>query len=143
MPVARLENGSWQHPARLPLGSGWSGHCTAPGHEGDLPSQSTLESFCNLGYAKDCSWSPAKRHWDSVRFGLTAPATNSDREPATFGPQARILRLAYVCERDHHPVANGELEFDLVQAAWLRTHDDIRIQKMAECFLDSYLKKRA
>ena len=56
---------------------------------------------------------------------------------------SRILALAYVCERDHRPVHNGELEFDLSQAAWLRHHDDPRIQKMAECFLESYLKKKA
>src|SRR3954465_3694980 len=49
MPVAKLENGSWPHPARLPLGCGWTGHCTAPGHEQAVPSQDVVESFCNLG----------------------------------------------------------------------------------------------
>lgn len=47
----------------------------------------------------------------------------------------------YVCERDHHPVLHGDLEFDLSTMTWLRQHEDTRIQKMAECFLDSYLKK--
>ncbi|MGH9495090.1 MAG: hypothetical protein ACRD3B_08845 [Candidatus Sulfotelmatobacter sp.] len=145
MPVAKLESGNWQHPARLPLGSGWSGHCTAPAHQGELPSQSTLESFCNLGYANGCSWSPQDRRWDAVRFAVSAPSAVADRagEPIAFETQARTLRLAYVCERDHHPVANGWLEFDLSQAAWLRQHEDSRIQKMAECFLDSYLKTRS
>jgi hypothetical protein len=58
-------------------------------------------------------------------------------------PPARVLVLRYVCERDHRPVADGDLEFDLAQAAWLRRHEDSRIQKMAECFLESYLKKKA
>jgi hypothetical protein len=40
-------------------------------------------------------------------------------------------------------VEHGDLEFDLAQAVWLRRHDDARIQKMAECFLESYLKKKA
>ena len=41
------------------------------------------------------------------------------------------------------PVEHGDLEFDLSQAVWVRRHDDVRIQKMAECFLESYLKKKA
>jgi hypothetical protein len=56
---------------------------------------------------------------------------------------ARVLLLRYVCERDHRPVEHGDLEFDLSQAAWVRRHDDARIQKMAECFLESYWKKKA
>jgi hypothetical protein len=123
MPLAKVENGSWPHPARLPLGCGWTGNCTAPGHEGESPSQDVLETFCNLGYASNCGWAPPQRAWD------LAPA--------------RVLRLLYVCELDHRPVAHGELAIDLAMAAWLRRHDDPRIQKMAECFLESYLKKKA
>ena len=41
------------------------------------------------------------------------------------------------------PSNSGDLEFDLAQAAWLRQHHDARIQKMAECFLESYLKKKS
>ena len=54
----------------------------------------------------------------------------------------RVLRLCYVCEKNHLPAQHGDLEFDLSQAAWLQRHDDARVQKMAECFLDSYLKKK-
>lgn len=145
MPVSKLENGNWQHPFRLPLGSGWSGHCTAPSHEGETPSQLTLESFCNLGYAHGCAWSPEGHHWDAVRFAVSSPprvGKGADELSATT-PQSRFLRLIYVCERDHLPIANGELKFDLSQAAWLQHHDDVRIQKMAECFMDSYLKRRS
>lgn len=145
MPVARLENGTWPHPARLPLGSGWCGHCTAPGHEGDAPPQDVLEAFCNLGYASSCSWSPSERLWDAVRFAVSAPHDSAMRpEPRTAATApARILLLRYVCERNHRPVAHGDLEFDLERATWLRRHDDARIQKMAECFLESYLMKKA
>jgi hypothetical protein len=144
MPVVRLEHGSWPHPARLPLGGGWCGHCTAPGHEGELPPQDVLEAFCNLGYASSCNWSPADRVWDAVRFAVSAPR-EVDLRPAgnVVALPARVLALRYVCERDHRPVENGDLEFDLAQAAWLQRHDDPRIQKMAECFLQSYLKKKA
>jgi hypothetical protein len=142
MPVGKLEGGNWQHPARLPLGSGWSGHCTAPGHEAELPSQGILESFCNLGYASGCAWSPDDRRWDAVRFAVSSPAKMAGVGHAAVNTQARVLRLIYVCEREHRPIANGELEFDLSEAAWLRKHSDVRIQKMAECYLDSYLGKK-
>ena len=146
MPVAKLENGNWLHPSRLPLGCGWSGRCTAPGHENEAPSQDVLETFCNLGYASGCAWRPMQRNWDAVRFAVSAPIERSigaSAQALNGEAQARILRLIYVCEHEHHPIASGELAFDLSQASWLRSHDDARIQKMAECFLDSYLKKRS
>jgi hypothetical protein len=142
MPLAKLENGAWPHPARLPLGGGWSGHCTAPGHDGETPSQPVLESCCNLGYASGCSWAPRDRAWDAVRFGVMAPRGNEKPESAV-DPQALQLRLSFVCERNHRPAANGELEFDLAQSAWSRRHDDPRLQKMAECFLEAYLSRKS
>jgi hypothetical protein len=145
MPIAKLENGAFPHPARLPLGCGWSGHCTAPGHEGQTPEQRVLESFCNLGYASTCGWSPSQRTWDAVRFAVSAPSdiSREKRLKEISVASGRTLRLRYVCERQNLPVEHGELQFDLVQAAWLQKHDDLRVQRMAECFLDSYLKKRA
>lgn len=145
MPVAKIENGSWPHPARLPLGCGWNGHCTAPGHEGQAPSQDILEVFCNLGYASSCSWAPLQRVWDAVRFAVNAPVGQVQKNKSAIpnDAPARILRLTYICERDHRPVEAGELEFDVSQAAWLKPHSDSRIQKMAECFLESYLKRKA
>ena len=137
MPTARLENGGWPHPARLPLGCGWHGHCTAPGHEGESPSQDVVEAFCNLGYASGCAWAPQTRGWDAVRFSVSTPEERSADVPA------RVLRLLYVCERDHRPVAHGDLLIDLANGVWQRGHEDSRIQKMAECFLDSYLRKKA
>jgi hypothetical protein len=145
MPVAKLENGSWPHPARLPLGAGWSGHCTAPGHEGTVPSQDVLQAFCNLGYAGSCGWSPAERRCDAVRFAVAAPAKSLPELnpiPTENGP-ARILRLAYVYEQGNRPAGQGELEVDLATTTWVRRHDDARIQKMAECFLETYLSKRS
>lgn len=143
MPVEKIENGNWPHPARLPLGCGWSGHCTAPGHEEQTPAQDILEAFCNLGYASSCGWAPSDRHWDAVRFAVVAPPSKPENPKAVIDPHAHILRLNYVCERSHRPVHHGELVFDLLQATWLSPHDDARVQKMAECFLESYLKKKA
>jgi hypothetical protein len=134
MPIEKLENGAWIHPSRLPLGCGWSGHCTAPGHNGETPSQEELQQFCNLGYAMSCPYLPAERAWDTVRFGarIIISAPTADRR----------IRLRYVCERAHRPADHGILEFDPSRASWITQHPDPRLQRMAECFLVSYLENR-
>ena len=142
MPVAKLENGNWPHPARLPLGGGWTGHCTAPGHEKSIPRQEVVETFCNLGYAGNCSWAPEQRFCDSVRFAIAAAGRKSEAHTAITVP-GRILRVTYVYERDHRPAGQGELEFDLLNSTWLSRHADAAIQKMAECFLETYLNRKS
>ena len=137
MPVAKLENGNWPHPARLPLGCGWRGHCTAPGHEQAIPAENVVQEFCNLGYASSCGWAPSQRPWDAVRFAVAAPAKN-----ASSSKPSESLRLTYVYENQNRPAGHGELVYDLARATWLSRHEDARIQRMAECFLESYLSKR-
>jgi hypothetical protein len=134
MPIEKLENGAWIHPSRLPLGCGWSGHCTAPGHDGEIPSHEELQQFCNLGYAASCTRLPAERAWDTVRFGVRTVI-------AAPGASPRI-RLRYVCERAHRPADHGVLEFDPARDSWVTQHPDPRLQRMAECFLGSYLETR-
>ena len=141
MPIKRLENGTWPHPARLPLGCGWSGHCTAPGHEGETPGKEELES-CNLGYAESCVRLPRDRAWDAVRFALLASGEPKARDNEKDMTATRVVRLKYVCERRHLPVEYGSLEFDPAAEQWLLKHDDERVQKMAECFLESYLRRK-
>ncbi len=144
MPVERLENGSWPHPARLPLGAGWHGHCTAPDHDGATPDQQVLEASCTLGYATSCPWAPQDRPHDAVRFAVAAPLNPVTNGAESSGaPPASILRLQFVCEKAHLPVQHGVLEFDLPTSTWIRRHDDPRMQKMAQCFLESYLRKKA
>ena len=143
MPLEKMESGTWPHPARLPLGAGWRGRCTAPGHEGEVPPQDVLQAFCNLGYASSCSWAPRERAWDAVRFAVCAPQKPRDRASGRSpGNAVGSIRLCYVCERDHRPVADGELEFDVGHERWLRQHDDPRVQRMAECFLETYLNRK-
>jgi hypothetical protein len=145
MPIEKLENGNWPHPARLPLGGGWRGECTASGHKGEIPSQQVLEAFCNLGYAHDCAWAPRERVWDAVRFAPCAPrdAARGTDKSAAGDVAPGTVQLRYVCERDHRPVEHGTLEYDLPRATWPRPHSDARVQKMAECFMESYLKKKS
>jgi len=129
MPTSKLEGGGWIHPARLPLGNGWNGHCSAPGHEGTEPTPEQLRELCNLGYAHACPRLPEERGFDAVRFSVA-------RERGTQ------LDLWYVCESGHRPASYGTLEYDLPLKQWISLHSDPRIQKMAECYLQSYLLRR-
>ena len=129
MPTSKLEDGGWLHPARLPLGAGWIGHCSAPGHEGAEPTNQELRELCNLGYAAGCPRLPAERTFDAVRFSIA-----SDR-----GAQ---LLMWFVYESGHRPAGHGMLEYDLSLGQWISAHSDARIQKMAECYLQSYLRRR-
>jgi hypothetical protein len=146
MPTEKLENGVWPHPARLPLGAGWSGCCTAPGYEGEIPEQSVLEKFCNLGYST-CDHRPLDREataWDAIRFSarLIQKKSSADTTFTTSIANDPILQIRYVCERDHRPAGQGLINFDARSLACHEPHSNPRIQKMAECFLESYLSSR-
>lgn len=135
MPTEKLEDGSWLHPSRLPLGRGWKGNCTAPGHDGETPSAEELHDFCNLGYAQDCPRLPSERLWDSVRFGLCGVV-------AAENAGSRRIQVRYVCERGHLPADSGFLEFDPSQACWTKRHPDARVQRMAECFVEAHRERK-
>ncbi len=133
LPIEKLENGAWQHASRLPLGCGWSGQCTAPEHVGEVPTVEELQEFCNLGYAQGCRRLPRERTWDSVRFA--ARSTGNGGEDGL----ARRIQVRYICEREHRPAEHGFLEFDMTESRWAKRHSDDRVQRLAECFLISYV----
>ena len=120
---------NWPFPHRLPLGAGWGGTCTAPRHEGSRPTEEELKRGCNLGYAKSCSRLPADRYADAVRFSI-----GEERDG--------LLYVRYACERNHAPVAHGELIYDIGAVIWIETHPDARLQRMAECYLQSQRARR-
>jgi hypothetical protein len=101
-----------------------------------------MEAFCNLGYATGCDWAPRDRIWDALRFAIVAPP-DAGKRPKTGSDSFPVIRICYVYERDHRPAEQGDLEFDLQQNTWRRSHENPRLQKMAECFLESYLNKRS
>jgi len=138
LPVERIENGNWMHPARLPLGCGWSGRCTAPGHDGETPDSAAIEKFCNLGYASGCGNLPSERAWDAVRFGV-----NGKRLTTRNDELGHTIEIRYVCERNHLPAEHGTMEFDLATSEWTRRHADPRIQAMADSFLRASLTRNA
>jgi hypothetical protein len=128
MPDERFTS-DWPFPQRLPLGAGWTGICTAPGHDGVRPSDAELHSGCNLGYARSCTRLPADRHADAVRFALAEEGDG-------------ILRVLFACEREYLPAGYGELLYDTVSGSWLQAHDDPRIQRMAECYVQAQKERR-
>jgi hypothetical protein len=129
MPEQRLES-DWPFPQRLPLGAGWSGVCTAPGQDGALPSDDELKSACNVGYARNCSRFPANRHADAVRFALGEECEG-------------LLHVRFSCELAYLPAGHGELLYEKVTATWPKKHDDARVQRMAECYVEAQLARRA
>jgi hypothetical protein len=128
MPTQKFEGGTWAHPSRLPLGFGWRGVCTAAGAQEIVPTDEQLRDSCNLGYARNCPNLPAERAWDAVRFAVAQDG------------ETRIV-VCYVCEAGHRPVEHGTLEYEVAQRSWIRSHPDARLQKMAECYLQSYTEK--
>jgi len=128
MPVKKLEDGIWFHPSRLPLRAGWAGNCCAPGHEGDALVLEELKE-CNLGYAANCPRLPRERSCDAVRF-------------AVISDTGEKLLLCFVCERDHQPMQHGTLEYEIAGGHWQSSHSDVRLQKMAECYVEGYLERR-
>jgi hypothetical protein len=128
VPREIVNDGSWPHPTRLPLGAGWSGNCGASGHDISISDAHSRE-FCNLGYATGCAHLPEHRDWDAIRFSVS----RAGREQVTF---------SFTCELAHAPVEHGCLTFDRVAGAWLNLHPDPRVCKLADCYLQTYLARQ-
>jgi len=129
VPCEVLNDGSWPHPSRLPLGAGWRGECCASG-VALTPLDLEIRDFCNLGYASGCPRLPRERDWDAVRFSVSS--ANGDK-----------ITLLYVCEFGHAPVEHGKLTFDLINEGWLDAPADARVQRLADCYLKAYRDRRA
>jgi hypothetical protein len=129
VPTSKCEDIAWLHPSRLPLGGGWNGHCGAPGHEGFSPTREEIKEFCNLGYAAACPRLPVIRAYDAVRFAVVR---HSDS----------CLVVSFVFESQHRPAGHGTLEYAIAPRQWRLTHSDERIQRMAECYVQSYLSRK-
>jgi hypothetical protein len=129
LPSQRRDDLLWPFPSRLPLGAGFGGVCSAPGHEGAAPTNDELKSACNLGYAR-CSRLPAKREADCIRYVVSLDSAD------------RIV-VAWTSELRHAPGQQGRTEYDCATRSFARPCSDARIQKQVECYLESYLMRRA
>jgi hypothetical protein len=124
VPREILNDGSWPHPSRLPLGAGWTGDCRASGRE--VPaSDADIRESCNLGYATACPRLPRERDWDAIRFSVAN--TN----------EAQIT-ICFVCELAHAPIEHGKLTFNLATDTWLDSPSDPRVLTLATCYLHAY-----
>ena len=130
MPTEKLQGGGFQHPQRLPLGAGWNGVCCAHDTERFSPSEETVREYCNMGYALTCSRLPTVRTWDAVRFSVVRDWRSH-------------LSLQFVCESNHTPSEHGKLEYDVTARKWTAAHKNSRVQKMAECYVESYLLRQS
>jgi len=129
VPLEILNDGSWPHPSRLPLGAEWSGSCRASGQELSA-SDAQIREFCNLGYATACPHLPRGRDWDAIRFSVARVS----REEVT---------ICFVCELAHAPIEHGELTFDLAREVWLNAHPDPRVLRLATCYLETYRARQS
>ena len=127
-PTHRADDIAFPHPSRLPLGASWRGVCSAPGHEQAIPGDTELES-CNLGYAKSCPRLPQERSCDAVRFAIANDA-------------GETISVQFVLESNYLPAAHGLLQYDGSVRGWTLPHSSPVIQKLAECFLQSYFDRR-
>jgi hypothetical protein len=129
VPLEIVNDGSWPHPSRLPLGAGWTGNCRASGQE-EAASGTHIREFCNLGYATACPHLPNGRDWDAIRFSVAC----AGREQVT---------IIFVCELDHAPIEHGELTFDLASEAWLNPHLDPRVLTLANCYVQTFRSRES
>lgn len=93
-----------------------------------MPGVRELES-CNLGYAKACPRLPKERTCDAVRFAVVKESSAG-------------VSVQFVLEANHLPAAHGVLEYDQAGKCWKTFHPDLRMQKLAESFLQSYLDRK-
>ena len=129
VPREILNDGSWPHPSRLPLGAGWNGGCCASGSVVS-PQDSEIREFCNLGYATRCPHLPPRRDWDAIRFAVAR--TSSEQ-----------IVLSYSCELDYAPREHGTMTFNVSRETWQNTHADARVNRLADTFLRSYRSRQS
>jgi hypothetical protein len=129
VPTEIVNDGSWPHPSRLPLGAGWTGNCRASGQE-LTASVNHIREFCNLGYATACPHLPPTRDWDAIRFSV-----------AQVRPEQ--ITIHFVCELAHAPIKNGKLTYDLMREIWLNPDTDARVLTLANSYLQTYRSRQS
>jgi hypothetical protein len=124
----RIRTGN-SRAAMLPLGDLWEGLCRADPDVAWEPDETTLLSFCNMGYARGgCDRFPAGDGPDAARFTIA-------------GNDAAGLHLYYVLERDHRPWSHGPLEFSPDGAAFLGPPTGETTLRLARAYVESYLRR--
>jgi hypothetical protein len=128
-PMARLDQGSWAIPPRLPLGDAYAGECRASGGAFQ-PDDAHVREICNVGYGRGCCGRfPQDVPADAVRFHVIQDA-------------GAIIRIHYVFERDCWPVKSGVIEC-LSASREIRGSEDATLQSQALAFVESYWRRKS
>jgi hypothetical protein len=139
---------SWPHPARLPLGAGWTGTCCAASYE--FTSGAVTPNMADSNIA-DSSIADSNLAESSIADSPTSGAASGlsidsaiirdccNLGYATACPHLPVSRdwdairftvassapnqitLCYVCELAHAPKAHGTLTYDLTSEVWQDT----------------------
>jgi len=121
---------------RLPGSSGslgdlYAGLCRADTVNAWRPDPQTVQDRCNLGYARGrCTHFPGAHGPDAVRFSV------SKHEDAA-------IRILYSLECDHHPYANGALEYSTQAGGFVGAPPDCSLERLAGAYVRSYLRRLA
>lgn len=107
----------------------WFGVCHA--EEADFePDERLLSECCNMGYARGkCARFPKAAGADAVRFAI---ARDSDQK----------ILVSFAVERNHHPHAQGSLEFSRAAGKFAASESDPLLEKQAGAYVASYLRRR-
>jgi len=113
----------------MPLGDAWDGVCNAVPGEEFRPAREVLKRLCNFGYAcQSCRRLPAHEP-DAVRFSIA-------------GDIDGVIRILWVVEKGHLPVAHGALEYARSSGEFRGGRLDDRLTKQARAYATSYLLRR-
>ncbi len=123
-----MENEAFLIPPRLPLGDFYDGECRASA-ETYAPTGDAIRTFCSNGYGRgDCDRFPQGSPVDAVRFHI------ADTKPDTW-------RVQFILEKGCWPAGDGVLEYSKRDRQFLGSHSDAIVQKQAEVFVDSLLRR--
>jgi hypothetical protein len=54
-----------------------------------------------------------------------------------------ILHVLFASERAYLPAGHGELLYEKASKQWLRRHENACVQRMAECYVQAQVERRA
>ena len=118
----------------LPLGEWWKGVCHAvpgaPQAEAGAAGGSCCDTTCNLGYPRgECARFPEGEGPDAVRFTISSHGSTA-------------IGIYYVVERDHHPFAQGRLEYSPTVKAFATPPETATLARQAEAYVESFLRRK-
>jgi hypothetical protein len=129
-PVAKLEDGAWSVPPRLPLGGSYSGVCHAPCPETRNSDAEISRELCNTGYARGrCRCFPFDAPADAIRFSVLGEADG-------------VLSVQYILEKEYFPLEYGVLEYAAASGGFRESIAGGPMLRQALLFVENHLRAR-